>query len=172
MTRNPTVVPITTPTSPAFSQFAALQALLWLIIPDIDEHEPLPPVSPPRRRRRLTFQSIPLHAAQHLTHIPDHILPAAPTKKSQASRTLEQSDVLVKPSKKEKFERPQNQPTCPRHPYHLIPLLPPHTVPHDTEPNHRRTPRLSEYTPQPQEPVGRKPRFQWCAVPLNHSRRR
>ena len=136
MTRNPTVEPITAPISPAFSQFATLQALLWLIIPDIDKHEPLPPTSPPRHRRQLTFQSIPLHAAQHLTHIPNHVLPAAPTKKSQASWTLEQSNAIVRPSKKEKFERPQNQPTCPRHPYHLIPLLPPHTAPPNTKRSH------------------------------------
>ena len=171
MTRNPTIEPITAPTSPSFSQLAALQALLWLITPDIDEHEPLPPTLPPRPRRRLTFQSIPLRVAPHLTHIPNHILPAAPTKKSQASRTLEQSDVSVKPSKKEKFERPQKQPTYPRHPYHLIPLLPLHTAPPNTEPSHRRTPRLCEYTPQPQEPIGRKPRFHWSSVPLNHAGR-
>ena len=136
MTRNPTVEPTTTSTSPPLSQLAALQALLWLTTPNIDEHEPLPPMLPPHPRKPLTFPSTPLRIAQHLTHIPDHILPAAPTKRSQASQTLEQSDVLVKPLKKEKFEKPQNQPTYPRHPYHLIPLLPLYTAPLNTERSH------------------------------------
>ena len=150
MTRNPTVEPITTPISPTFSQLSVLQALLWLITPNINKHEPHPPLSPPHPRKPLQFQSIPLCIAQHLTHIPDTILPAAPTKKSQVNWTLVQSDVVLmssKNSRREKFTKPQKRPTYLRHPYHLIPLLPPYRAPLSTEPNPQCTLRLSEYIP-------------------------
>lgn len=113
------------PLSPTFSHFTTFATLLWLLMPAHDKHKP---PSPCPHRRPFQSPSSLLHDNPHLTHLPDPTLPPALTKKSQARQMSIQSDRILTTLKKEKFLRPTNPHTCPRHPYHLLKLLPPHTL--------------------------------------------